>query len=147
MFQIPTAKQLIGNLLLTQEHLICEAYQIRPMALAQRRQGLFATDKRLILISPRFISGFLMTEVQWQDLHQVHLKEDLLSSSVQLIFYSRDSTYFMTQPDIRINLSGFRKDTLVVIYRICQQQVQIWRHRNRIRHIEENISKTGYIYR
>jgi hypothetical protein len=117
------------------------------MALTQRRQGLFATDKRLILISPRFISGFLMTEVQWQDLHQVHLKEDLLSSSVQLIFYSRDSTYFMTQPDIRINLSGFGKDALVVIYRICQQQVQIWRHRNRIRHIEENISKTGYIYR
>lgn len=147
MFQTPTAKKLIGNLLLTQEHWICEAYQIRLMALTQRRQGLFATDQRLILISPGLISGFQMIEVQWEDLHQVHLNEDLLSSSVQLIFYSRDSTYFITQPDIRINLSGFHKDTLVVIYRICMQQVKIWRHVNRIRHIEENKSKMGYIYK
>lgn len=142
MFEIPTAQNLVDTFLLPDERLICQSYQVRLLALAHRRQGVFATDQRLIVIMPDLISGCRVKFIAWQDLHSIDISCKLISASICLTIYSRHYTYFMGPPDISIVLAGFEKSTLAEVNAICWNKVQYWREQNRSKQLIENISKS-----
>ena len=114
-------------------------FQLRLWALLHRRSLVATTDRRIIFFYRGLLGGFRMTDFQWQDVEQAHVKEHFFPAllGADLIIVSRDGR--------RVRMPGLDSGKALKIYAFAQAQEQAWREKNRIREIEEMRAKSGGI--
>jgi hypothetical protein len=134
----------IEGMLVPNETIQAYAVQRRLFALRHRRQLVVASSGRFIGISRGLLGGFSPIDIRWQDLKSVHIKAGIFASSLFLSYLSSPDLAIQGQLHAVV-FKGLRKQQALEIYRICQQQEQIWREKRRQRELEEMRAKSGGI--
>ena len=113
--------------------------QLRLWALTHRRSLLATTDRRIIFFHRGLFGGFDMTDFQWQDVENAHVKEHFFPAyfGADLIIVSKDGQ--------ATKIRGVDSEKARKIYAYAQAHEQAWREKNRIREIEELRAKSGGI--
>ena len=114
-------------------------FQLRLWALTHRRSLVATTDRRIIFFRRGLLGGFDMTDFQWQDVRNAHVKEHFFPAilGADLIIVSTEGR--------RVKMPGLDSDKARKLYAYAQTQEQAWREKNRIREIEELRAKSGGI--
>lgn len=149
----------LRHTLMPNERLIAEAVQLRPFALWSRRRSVGMTESRIIVVARGLIGGFTMRDIQWKDLQDVELGENVLpevcGSSLSFAFRKGDlGSSANVQRGTSVNSSGLT--TIVIggvpseearmIYAHAQSQEQAWEEKRRVRAIEETRAAAGGVY-
>lgn len=112
-----------------------------------RRQIVVGTPARLLIIRRRFIEGFDVFDVRWQDLEAAHIAEGIFGATLTISV--RDTDHAMLVKDMHgaasVSIPCLRKTQAQDIYRLCQAQERAWREKNRVREMEELRAKAGGI--
>ena len=114
-------------------------FQLRLWALTHRRSLVATTDRRIIIFHRALLGGFNMTDFQWQDVKNAHVKEHIFPAylGADLIIESAGGR--------RVKMKGIDSAKARKLYAFAQAQEQAWREKNRIRDIEELRAKSGGI--
>ena len=149
----------LRHTLMPNERLIAEAVQLRPFALWSRRRSVGMTESRIIVVARGLIGGFTMRDIQWKDLQDAELGENVLpeicGSSLSFAFRKGDlGSRANVQRGTSVNASGLT--TIVIggvpseearmIYANAQSQEQAWEEKRRVRTIEETRAAAGGVY-
>jgi hypothetical protein len=137
--RIARAIEKLRSVLTTGEVVRESVFQLRLWALTHRRSLLATTDRRIIFFRRGLLGGFDMTDFQWQDVRNAHVKEHFFPAilGADLIIVSTEGR--------RMEMAGLDSDKARKIYAFAQAQEQAWREKNRIREIEELRAKSGGI--
>lgn len=153
------AAERVQQNLMPGEKLVITAVQLRPFALFTRRKALGITDSRIIVISRGLLGGFTMQDIQWKDLQDAEISEnvlpDLCGSSLSFAFRKHDfGSNANAQRGASRSTSGL--PSLVVggvpceearsMYSNAQAQEQAWEEKRRVRAIEETRAAAGGVY-
>ena len=114
-------------------------FQLRLRALTHRRALVVTTDRRIIFFRRGLLGGFDMTDFQWQDVENAHVKEHFFPAC-----FGADLTIVSTDAG-SAKMQGLDSVKARKIYAYAQGQEQAWREKNRIREIEELRAKSGGI--
>lgn len=141
------AQKKLLNTLMENEQLIISGIQHRAFGLFTRRVIVGITDSRIIKISRGLFGGFTMFDIQWKDLRDAQLSENVLPKlcGSNLNFeYKMDNA---KSPNIsgKIVINGIPTDTATLIYGKAQKEEQSWEEKRRIRDLEEKRSAAGGI--
>lgn len=153
------AGERIQQTLMPHEKILAAAVQLRPFALFNRRKALGITDSRIIVISRGLLGGFTMQDIQWKDLQDVEIGENVLpnfcGSSLSFAFRKHD---FGSRANAQhgTSASGSGLPMMIVggvpcedarfIYSNAQAQEQAWEEKRRVRAIEETRAAAGGVY-
>ncbi len=122
----------VRSVLTENETILYIAYQAWT-ALGQRRDAVAATNNRMIIFQRHRFRGFDFHDFLWEDVANVKINQDTLSSSLQCTL-TNEETYLT---------GNFVKDQARTLYTICQQKEQEWRERRRVRKMEEERARAG----
>ena len=154
-----TAEQKLLQTLMQGESLHVGAVQLRPFALWSRRKAVGITDSRVIVVARGLFGGFTMRDIQWKDLQDAELCEQVLpelcGSSLSFAFRKGDfGSRANRQRGAVVNASGL--PTMIVggvpsdsarrIYSQAQSQEHAWEEKRRVRAIEETRAAAGGVY-
>ena len=157
--RLGAAADRVQQTLMPTETLTVATVQLRPFALLTRRKALGITDSRIIVISRGLFGGFTMQDIQWKDLQDAEISEnvlpDLCGSSLSFAFRKHDfgsrvnaqrgaSRTASGMPSIVV--AGVPCDEARAIYSNAQAQDQAWEEKRRIRAIEETRAAAGGVY-
>ncbi|MCK0202348.1 PH domain-containing protein [Ornithobacterium rhinotracheale] len=112
--------------------------------LIKRRDIIAVTSGRFILMKRKLIMGYDLIDMRWQDIGDVKLEVGIFGADLSISQYA--STDLSIDKNIGayiLKLVGFQKERVYQIYRLIQQQEQIWREKRRIRGLEELRAKSG----
>lgn len=153
------ASQKVQQTLMPSETLHISAVQLRPFAFWSRRKAIGVTDSRIIVIARGLFGGFTMRDIQWKDLQDAELCEQVLpeicGSSLSFAFRKGDfGSRANVQRGTGVNSSGL--PTLLVggvpceearsIYSRAQAEEHAWEEKRRVRAIEETRAAAGGVY-
>jgi hypothetical protein len=157
--RLSEASSKISQTLMPGEVLSTLAVQLRPYALWSRRRSIGMTDSRIIIISRGLLGGFTMRDIQWKDLQDAELCENVLpeicGSSLSFAFRKGDfGSRANTQRGTVTNSSGLPtffvggipSEEARAIYSNAQSQEQAWEEKRRVRAIEETRAAAGGVY-
>lgn len=99
----------------------------------QKYDAVAATNNRMIIFQRHRFRGFDFHDFLWEDVANVKLNQNMLSSSLECTLTNGD-TY---------QTSNLVKDQARTLYTICQQKEQEWRERRRVRNMEEERARAG----
>ena len=122
----------VRSVLTENETILYIAYQAWT-ALGQRRDAVAATNNRMIIFQRHRFRGFDFHDFLWEDVANVKINQDTLSSSLQCTL-TNEETYLT---------GNLVKDQARTLYTICQQKEQEWRERRRVRKMEEERARAG----
>lgn len=141
------------------EKLQAAAVQLRPFALFRRRKALGITDSRIIVISRGLLGGFTMQDIQWKDLQDAEISENVMpnlcGSSLSFAFRKHDLGSRANAQDgsartgsglPSLMVAGVPCEEARAIYSNAQAQEQAWEEKRRIRAIEETRAAAGGVY-
>lgn len=123
----------VGNTLMDGETLIADALQKRVFALVSRRVVLAITSSRFITIKRGLLGGFTMQDVQWKDLRDVFMEENVLPSLCGSNIAFRHSSRNVGA----VVVNGLDSDVTSTIYTKAQFEEQAWEEKRRVRDMEE----------
>jgi hypothetical protein len=139
------ALEHLNSVLTANETLEAWAIQRRVFALKHRRLVVAATSGRFLALERRFLGGFALTDIRWQDLKEVKIEVGILGARLTLAaFASPDLASASAQTTVLV-YEGLRKDQAEALYRIAQGHDQAWREKRRIRDLEEMRARAGGI--
>ena len=134
------AFEQFNSLLMKNEKIIAKGIDMRPFALFTRRKLIGVTDSRIILMIRPLLGGFNMIDIQWKDLRDVRLGQNMLPKT----FGSRISFYHsLKMQDFSSNIDFHAASKM---YQIAQKEEQSWEEKRRIRKIEETRAAAGGTY-
>ncbi|MEX2175469.1 MAG: PH domain-containing protein [Pirellulaceae bacterium] len=87
--------------------------------------AIVVTNRRLIFYRPKLLGRFEFQDYQWIDLHNAHLKQNLLGA----VFWAQHTSGHI------VSMDYLSKSSAQALYRIAQEreeQARIWRHRLQI---------------
>lgn len=153
------AEERVRDTLMPGESLLVSTVQLRPFALFRRRQSLGISDSRILVISRGLLGGFTMQDIQWKDLEDAEISENVLpeicGSSLSFAFRKRDfgSSSRSQQGNARAQsglpsllVGGLPCEPARLIYSNAQAQEQAWEEKRRVRAIEETRAAAGGVY-
>jgi hypothetical protein len=153
------AAERLQQTLMPSEQLMIATVQLRPFALANRRKALGITDSRIIVITRGLFGGFTMQDIQWKDLQDAEISEnvlpDLCGSSLSFAYRKHDfgSRANRQQGTSRsasglpaLLVAGVPCDEARALYSNAQAQEQAWEEKRRVRAIEETRAAAGGVY-
>ena len=153
------AEERVRETLMPGENLLVSTVQLRPFALFRRRQSLGISDSRIIVISRGLLGGFTMRDIQWKDLQDAEISENVLpevcGSSLSFAFRKHDfgSSVGSQKGNARAQsglpsllVGGVPCEEARMIYSNAQAQEQAWEEKRRIRAIEETRAAAGGVY-
>ena len=132
--------------LMTGEKAVEIGIQKRLQALFHRREAIAFTDSRIIVLKRGLLGGFKMVDLQWKDLEDVQIEENVLSSafgsniSVSYLSGTRGAEY-----QAKIIVPGIDSDVAQEMYAYGQAQEQAWEEKRRVRELEERRAMAGGI--
>jgi hypothetical protein len=136
------ADQALGQLtttLMPDEILEAQALQSRVFALWQRRVAIGITNSRVLIIRRGLIGGFKMSDIQWKDLADVTLEQNVLPD---LCGSNLNFKHFNAGAGL-IQVQGIASDVASTIYSNSQAQEQAWEEKRRVRRMEEVRAAAG----
>ncbi len=134
----------LQSILIPGESVEAWATQRRVFALSHRRVLVAATSGRLIWLVRKFLGGFDVVNLRWQDLAEVNLRVGILGADLLIRADPVTDLAIQAQHGARlITIRGLRKPQAQAVYRICQAQDQAWREKRRIRELEELRARSG----
>lgn len=147
----------LQNTLMPDEVMRVTAVQLRPFALWNRRKSLGITDSRIIILSRGLLGGFAMRDIQWKDLQDAELNEnvlpDICGSSLSFLYKKRDLGSVARrrhEPALggapSLFVGGVPSDEARIIYAHAQAEEQAWEEKRRVRAIEETRAAAGGVY-
>ena len=132
----------LSSTLMRDETLFVQAIQMRIFALWHRRMTLGITNSRVILISRGFIGGFTMKDIQWKDLTNAKLAQNVLSD-----ICGSDLTFLHNNGGVgALQVFGIDSVKAAEIYSRSQEEEQAWEEKRRVRGMEESRAKSGGVY-
>lgn len=134
-----SAKDLLGTTLMPGEAPSHVALQHRIHALSQRREMLAITDSRVIFLKRGLIGGFKMHDIQWKDLRDARLEQNMVSS----VFGSNLAFDNSSESVGFLSLKGVPSRQASEIYSRAQFEEQAWEEKRRIRAMEETRARAG----
>lgn len=135
----------LRSVLIPNETLEAWAVQRRIFALFHRRVLIAATSGRFIAVARHLISGFHMTDLRWQDLHDAKLHMGIFGADLILSASTISDLASAGTARRYLTHSGFIKEQAREVYRLCQAQEQAWREKRRVRDLEEMRARSGGI--
>lgn len=76
--RLASAKKTLNSTLMSSENIISESIQKRVFALWGRRKVLAITQSRIIIVDRGVLGGFKMKDIQWKDLSDAKLNQNVL---------------------------------------------------------------------
>lgn len=122
----------VRSILTENESILYIAHQAWTV-LGQKSDAVAATNNRMIIFERHRFRGFDFHDFLWEDVANVTINQNMLSSSLECTLTSGDS--FQT--------SDLVKEQARTLYTICQQKEQEWRERRRVRKMEEERARAG----
>lgn len=124
--------QEVATILTPNEDILYIAVQ-NITALSPRKDSAVATTNRLIVYRPHIIGGTDFTDLLWEDVKNVTIKEGILST--ELVVEMRDGRLE--------TLGSLDKVQARRLYSACQQKELEWREKRRVRQMEEERARAG----
>ncbi len=143
MTEPDAALATLRGLLTAGETLEAWALQHRLFALTHRRACIAATSGRFISLNRHLLGGYDSADIRWQDLKEIRIRAGIIAAELTLVAQSSSDLSVASEVDRVWAFQGFPKDQAQAIYRICQQQDQVWREKRRVRELEELRAKSG----
>lgn len=143
MTEPDAALATLRGLLTAGETLEAWALQHRLFAVTHRRACIAATSGRFISLNRHLLGGYDSADIRWQDLKEIRIRAGIIAAELTLVAQSSSDLSVASEVDRVWAFHGYPKDQAQAIYRICQQQDQVWREKRRIRELEELRAKSG----
>lgn len=132
-------QRALGETLMDGEALVTSGLQQRVFALWHRRVLVAITTSRVITISRGLLGGFHMRDIQWKDLQDATIRENVLAG-----LCGSNLSFAHDNPRVaRVSVAGVESDAARQIYRRAQAEEQAWEEKRRMRAIEEARAKSG----
>jgi len=133
------ANAILDKTLMTGETVIARAIQHRVFALFRRRTAIAITSSRILTVQRGLLGGFKMADMQWKDLKDVRLEQNILDSicGSNLAFDS----LLAGHPGIAVD--GVPSDQASAMYAKAQYEEQAWEEKRRVRGLEETRAASG----
>lgn len=133
------ARATLKSTLMTGEQVIAEAVQHRVFALFRRRMVIAITSSRILTVQRGLLGGFKMADMQWKDLKDVRLEQNILDSlcGSNLAFDS----LLLGHPGIAVD--GVPCQAATAMYAKAQYEEQAWEEKRRVRGLEETRAASG----
>lgn len=138
--RLEKAKQKLYDSLMDYESIIVDSNVTRPYALFSRRSLIAITNSRMIYFKRPLLGGFKMIDIQWKDLIDAELQQNIFPSlcGSRLSFKHSEN-----KDNININIPC---ELACKIYKYAQKEEQAWEEKRRIRAIEETRAAAGGTY-
>lgn len=133
------AEKRISATLMTGETIIAQAMQFRAFAFFARRAVIAITTSRIIIVRRGLLGGFKMEDVQWKDLKDVTMEENVLPD----ICGSNLRFDVLNQPAGSLIVDGIPSSVAERIYAHAQAEEQAWEEKRRVRGMEEVRAAAG----
>ena len=129
----------LSTTLMPRETLEAQALQSRVFALWQRRAAIGITNSRILIVRRGFFGGFKMSDIQWKDLADVTLEQNVLPD---LCGSNLNFKHFNSATGL-IHAHGIESGVASIIYSNAQEQEQAWEEKRRVRRMEEVRAAAG----
>ena len=129
---------LAGNLM-PGEEIRAEAVQKRVFALWSRRSILAITSSRIIVIQRGLLGGFKMKDIQWKDLRDARIEQNVLPSFCGSSMEFRHLSSAIGE----VSVDGLDQGIASTIYGRAQFEEQAWEEKRRVRAMEETRAAAG----
>jgi len=133
------ASEALRSTLMRDEQLISEGLQHRIFALWRRRILVAITNSRILVIKRGLFGGFRMQDIQWKDLVDAKIEQNVLSDicGSNLVFKHSNANVGL------INVDGVASEVAAEIYSQSQAEEQAWEEKRRVRVMEERRAAAG----
>jgi hypothetical protein len=133
------ANETLDRTLMTGETVTARAVQHRAFALFKRRTVIAITSSRILTVQRGLLGGFKMADMQWKDLKDVRLEQNILDSlcGSNLAFDS----LLLGHPGIVVD--GVPTQAASAMYSKAQYEEQAWEEKRRVRGLEETRAASG----
>lgn len=133
------AQEILDKTLMSGEVVAARAIQHRVFALFRRRAVVAITGSRIITVQRGLLGGFKMSDMQWKDLKDVRLEQNILDGlcGANLAFDS----LLPGHPGIAVD--GVPSETAPAMYAKAQYEEQAWEEKRRVRGLEETRAASG----
>jgi hypothetical protein len=123
--------------LMSGETVVARALQQRVFALFRRRAVIAITSSRILTIQRGLFGGFRMADMQWKDLKDARLEENILTQmcGANLAFDG------LAQPGVYVD--GVPSAAAAAMYAKAQFEEQAWEEKRRVRGLEETRAASG----
>ncbi len=132
------AQATLDRTLMTGETVAARAIQHRVFALFRRRAVIAITSSRIITVQRGLLGGFKMADMQWKDLKDVRLEENILEGmcGANLAFDGLGAS-----PGVYVD--GVPTEAAAQMYAKAQFEEQAWEEKRRVRGLEETRAASG----
>jgi hypothetical protein len=133
------AEATLQRTLMSGEAVVASALQHRAFALFRRRAAIAITSSRVLTVQRGLLGGFRMADMQWKDLKDVRLEENILAPlcGANLAFDS------LLLGHAGIHVAGVPAAVASAMYARAQYEEQAWEEKRRIRGLEESRAASG----
>lgn len=133
------AERIVHTTLMAGEELVAGAIQHRAFALWSRRLAIAITNSRIIIIRRGIFGGFKMSDIQWKDLADARMEQNVLESVCGSNLHFRH----LNANAAWMAVEGIQSDVASTIYSRAQSEEQAWEEKRRIRAMEEVRAAAG----
>lgn len=133
------ARATLVTTLMPEEQIAEQTIQHRAFALFSRRILLAITNSRILTLKRGLFGGFKMLDVQWKDLRDVTIEQNVLETICGSNLQFAHSNAGVAQ----IAVDGVESSAASKIYARAQFEEQSWEEKRRIREIEEVRAAAG----
>jgi|GEM_PF-852969 hypothetical protein len=133
------ALEKLKSTLMKDEKIVSQAIQHRIFALWHRRVTLAITNSRIVIVERGLLGGFTMKDIQWKDLHDAKLDQNVLSQ-----YCGSNLTFGHLNGNVdQFEVGGIPDREAAEIYSRSQDEEQAWEEKRRVRVIEEVRAASG----
>ena len=132
------AQATLDRTLMSGETVLARALQHRVFALFKRRAAIAITSSRILMVQRGLLGGFTMADMQWKDLKDVRLEENILPD---LCGANLGFTGMGVVSDISVD--GVPTEAAAQMYAKAQYEEQAWEEKRRVRSLEETRAASG----
>ena len=133
------AQALLDRTMMRDERLESVGMQHRIFALFRRRILVAITSSRIITISRGLFGGFTMQDIQWKDLHDARIDQNVLPQ-----YCGSNLRFGHSNKGVgAVGVDGVQDDVAAEIYSMAQSQEQAWEEKRRVRAMEEVRAAAG----
>ena len=133
------ADENLSTVLMDTEVIASKATQTRIFSLWSRRTLVAITNSRLLVLQRGIFGGFKMQDIQWKDLEDATLKQNILSGMCG----SNVGFAHLNDAVGSMSVKGLPNREATEMYAKAQAEEQAWEEKRRVREIEEVRAASG----
>jgi hypothetical protein len=133
------AEKIVSTTLMDGENVVAKTIQKRVFALFNRRAVVAITNSRILIIRRGLLGGFKMSDIQWKDLKDVQIEQNILED-----FCGSNLAFRHLNGGVApMIVNGLGSDVASAMYTRAQSEEQQWEEKRRVRAMEEVRAAAG----